>query len=168
MSQQYVPGISASSRSGFEGVAHEAEEYSVSTSESSSNGSYYGIGYLSGRWIQYIGEVALRGAERMGTAVKLRNIEHELKHEPPSRWKPQTMETLLEFQRVFFVYADGVRRKAWDLIFFAMEKKGWEPLVVTIESWPPKYNMEKRWFIQQLTICKLSGWSVSSLKLDIF
>ena len=49
-----------------------------------------------------------------------------------------------------------------------MEKKGWEPLVVTIESWPPKYNMEKRWFIQQLTICKLSGWSVSSLKLDIF
>ncbi len=95
MSPSYAPGL----KNEFEGVAHEAEEYSVSTTESSNASSYYGIGALSGRWIQYVGEAALRGAERMTTAVKLRNIEHDLKHGDPSQWKRQTMETLLEFQR---------------------------------------------------------------------
>lgn len=98
MSQSYAPGSNVS-WNGFEDVAHEAEGYSVSTTESSDASSYYGIGTLSGRWIQYIGEVALRGAERMSTAMKLRNIEHELKHDDPSHWKRQTMEILLEFQR---------------------------------------------------------------------
>ncbi|KAJ3555389.1 hypothetical protein NM688_g2605 [Phlebia brevispora] len=143
----------------FRGVEDDAAAWTVSDSTSSSESASYGLGYLSGKWIQLLGEKALRGAERMSTGWKLRKIEADVRTKVPSQWQPDLIKELLEYQRVDFVYPDNVRRAAWDLIFVAMERKGWLPLTEALGSWNDNYLMEERWFIQQLAICKLSDWS---------
>lgn len=62
--------------------------------------------------------------------------------------------------RVGFVYPENVRRAAWDNILLVLEKRGWQPLTEALKSWDESYAAEKLWFIQQLAVCKLSGWYV--------
>lgn len=62
--------------------------------------------------------------------------------------------------RVGFVYPENVRRAAWDNILLVLEKRGWQPLTEALKSWDENYATEKLWFIQQLAVCKLSGWYV--------
>lgn len=83
----------------FYEIERQAEVCTVAESATSATTTVYGIGALSGKAIQSLGEAAIRGAEHILTKAKMRSIESILKHKDPANWPLSVMADLLELQR---------------------------------------------------------------------
>lgn len=82
----------------FRGIERDADEYTVSSDSSDATTSVGGIGALSGKAIQSLGEATLRAAEHLITKGKIHTIESTLKRDP-ANWPLSVMADLLELQR---------------------------------------------------------------------
>ncbi|KAH8082450.1 hypothetical protein BXZ70DRAFT_627309 [Cristinia sonorae] len=73
---------------------------------------------------------------------------------------PKVYEDLLEYQRVG-LYRDVIRFRAWDLILVLLERRRTEGIIDNIVKWP---EMEIQLFLRQLSVFKLSGWTMHPAK----
>lgn len=79
-------------------IAADADQLSVSRSASNSQ-SAVGLGTVSGRAIQAVGELALRGIETVNIAVTLQRISSRIRASAGQLVSIQDLRDLLELQR---------------------------------------------------------------------
>lgn len=79
-------------------VARDADLHSVSCPSESSGETAVGLGYLPGRAIMAVGELALRGMGDVNIWIRLRTIGNQIRSASEAI-QPQVIKDLLELQR---------------------------------------------------------------------
>ncbi|CAL1713849.1 unnamed protein product [Somion occarium] len=122
------------------------------------------FGPASGKALMAVGSLAIRGVESIRLQFrlqsKLRNIG-ELVRREDDYIPAEYYEDLLELQR-FGLYSKSIRFHAWDLLLLLMERRRTERLVDIIMKWP---SIEIQLMLRQLSVFKLSGWSLHPARL---
>ncbi|PSR71746.1 hypothetical protein PHLCEN_2v12394 [Hermanssonia centrifuga] len=71
----------------FERIVSDAASLSISyTATTSTSTTTVGLGYVSGRAIMALGDIALRGMERMNIEIRLRRLASRVRSERYESW----------------------------------------------------------------------------------
>ncbi|CAL1713819.1 unnamed protein product [Somion occarium] len=146
--------------SNFDEVAADALSLTL-TQTTTSRTTIRGIGADTGRFIMSIGDMLLRGIENVSIQIRLQSLATALNFEErvnvPAYISSRICTDLLELQRVG-LYSIDVRRQAWRMILFVLEREhGATQVANAIVDWPP---VEIQLLIRQLAMCKLSDWTL--------
>ncbi|TCD61333.1 hypothetical protein EIP91_008576 [Steccherinum ochraceum] len=135
-------------------IGADADQLSVSRSASNSQ-SAVGLGTVSGRAIQAVGELALRGLETVNIAMTLQRISSRMRGTTTLSMQSADLRDLLELQRIG-LYPKYIRRKAWSLLYLVLERGYHADILSFILGWAA---VELQLFLRQLVSHNLTSWS---------
>ncbi|KAK7682676.1 hypothetical protein QCA50_014059 [Cerrena zonata] len=145
----------------FQRIREDADKFSFTRSTVSYRSAIVGLGSLSGKAIQAVGEALLSGLDKLYYRGRLQLIGRQLRsYKGSEEIFPALYKVLFGYQRIG-IYPEPVRQNAWSLICLLLEKGNThiphfaDALLVD--------ETEGRFFLQQLAVYKYSNWKANAV-----